>query len=545
MGFGTGAEPVFFKGNMVYNILIATDLTDEGLRLLQSAPDVQVTVVTPTFPAVRDGLKSAHAVIARDGIHLDRELLLSAPDLRVIGRVGAGLNGVDMEAATQQGIVVMNTPGTSAIAHAELALSLMLALSRRLPVAHQSLKDGWWLLDRKRQAGVQLHGKTLGVIGLGRVGQTVAARGLAFGMTVLASDPYIGEDQIEDERIVLVGLKELLQRSDFVTLHVPLTHETRHLIDADALRLVKPGARLINIAHGAVWDEEAVAEAVKSGQVAGVAVDVYPEEPPYNSPLIGLDNVLHTPRIGDNTVEATQDLSLQIAQQVLDALRGDDYRNVVNLPFMPGVDFETSRPYLRLAECIGIIAHSLARPPVRRVAVECRGEDMGPLVKPVTVALLRGMLAPVLGDKVNYINAPVRAAERGIQVTQTKGLQTGDYTSLISCQIIHDDDEPLTISGTLLDRQQPHIVQINRYKMNFVPEGALLLMGSFDQPGVIGRVGMLMANNAVNIASWITGRAEPGGHTLTVMTLDQPIPDAVLDELRQLEFVRHARQVKV
>lgn len=528
-----------------FHILVATDLTEEAMERLRSADDVRAQVVPPSLPAVRDELKTAHALIARDGIHLDRALLDSAPDLRVIGRVGAGLNGVDLDAATERGVIVMNTPGTSAIAHGELTLTLMLALSRRLVMAHQSLKEGWWLLDRRRQAGVQLHGKTLGVIGLGRVGQVVAQRCLAFGMTVLANDPYIGEDQVGDERILLVGLRELLRRSDFISLHVPLTAETRDLLNADAIALMKPGARVINTANGAVWDEAAVAQALKEGHLAGAAVDVYPEEPPYTSPLIGLDHVLHTPHIGDNTVEAVQDLSFQIVEQVLDALRGLDYRNVVNMPFAPGTDYSATRPYLRLAERMGALTHSLARTPVRRVAIEFRGEEIGGLVKPVAVGILKGLLKPVLGDKVNTINAPVLAAERGIQVMQTKGLQTGDYTNLVTCQVTMEDDEQITMSGTLLDRKEPYIVQINQYRMNFVPEGHLLIMGSYDQPGVIGRVGTLMANNAVNIASWYTGRAEPGGQTLTVLALDHPLSDTVLDELRQLEFVRHARQVEI
>jgi D-3-phosphoglycerate dehydrogenase len=437
----------------------------------------------------------------------------------------------------------MNTPGTNAIAAGEHALALMLALSRKLVVAHDSLKEGWWLLDRKRQAGTQLHGKTLGVVGLGRVGRIVAQRCLAFGMSVLAYDPYLSEEQVSDERITLVGLKELLGRSDFVSIHVAATRETARLFDAETIAQMKMGARLINTSHGGVLDETAVAQALKDGRLAGAAVDVYAEEPPYNSPLVGLDNVIHTPHIGDNTIEATQDVSIQIVQQVLDALRGSDYRNVVNMPFMPGVDFETSRPYLRLAECIGTLLHTLTRSPVRRVAVEYRGEEVGGLVKPLTVALLKGLLMPVLGDKVNYINAPVLAAERGMQITQTKGLKTGDYANLVSCQVTLEDGEDIIMSGTLLDHSEPHIVQINQYKMNFVPEGHLLIMGSFDQPGVIGRVGTLMATNNVNIASWQTGRAEPGGHTLTVLTLDQPLPEEVLNQLTELDFVRHAHPV--
>lgn len=530
---------------MTQTILVATPLTDDSLEIFQSAEDVQVQTVTPSLPAVREGLKTAAAIIARDDVHIDKALLDSAPNLKVIGRVGAGLGNLDMEAATTRGIIVTNTPGTNAIAAGELAITLMLALSRKLITAHDSLKEGWWLLDRKRQAGTQLFGKTLGIVGLGRVGGIVAQRCLAFGMTVLAYDPYVAEDQLEDKRVILVGLRELLQRSDFISLHVAATSETRGLFNAQVIRRMKPGARLINTSHGSVIDEQALAQAIKDGHLAGAAVDVYAEEPPYNSPLMNLDNVIHTPHIGDNTIEAAQDLSIQIVQQVVDALRGSDYRNVVNLPFMPGLDYETARPYLHLAECMGTLSHLLARIPIRRLAVEYRGEDVAGLVKPLTVALLKGMLAPILGDKVNYINAPLLAGERGLQVTQTKGLKTGEYTNLVSSQVTLEDGEEIVMAGTLLDRQEPHIVQINQYRMNFVPEGHLLLMGSYDQPGVIGKVGTLMATNNINIGSWQTGRAQPGGNTLTVLTLDSPIPDAVLEELRQQDFVRHAHQVKI
>ncbi len=526
-------------------ILVATDLTEQGFAVLRAENGVTVHTVPPQIPAVREKLKTAHAIIARDDLILDSALLSqeTAPHLRLIGRVGASLSGIDLECATKRGVIVMNTPGTNAIAAGEHTLTLMLALSRKLVAAHNSLKDGFWLLDRRRQAGTQLAGKTLGIIGLGRVGQIVAYRALAFGMTVLAYDPYITEDHLVDERVMLVNLKELLTRADFVSIHVPATAETRGMFDENVIRQMKRGARLINTAHGDIVNENALAAAIKEGHLAGAAVDVYAEEPPYNSPLIGLENVIHTPHIGDNTVEAAQDLSLQIVSQVLDALHGVDYRNVVNMPFMPGLDFEDARPYMTLAERMGILFHTLARNPIRRIAVEYRGDDVAGLVKPLTVALLKGMLAPMLGESVNYINAPVIASERGLQITQAKGLKTGEYASLFSVQVTLEGGEQIIMAGTLLDRREPHIIQINDYRMNFVPTGHLLIMGSFDQPGVIGRVGMMMAENGVNIASWQTGRAERGGQTLTVMTLDEPIRDEVLAALREQDFVRHAHQV--
>jgi D-3-phosphoglycerate dehydrogenase / 2-oxoglutarate reductase len=528
-----------------YTILVATDLTEDSLRVLRNTDDIAVQSVTPTLPQVRESLATANALIARDDVQIDRAILDCAPNLKVIGRMGAGLSGIDIEAATNRGIVVMNTPGVNAIAAGEHTMALMLSLSRKLVSAHNSLKEGFWLLDRRRQAGTQLHGKTLGLIGLGRVGQVVAHSALGFGMSVLAYDPYLTEDQVNDARILLVGLRELLQKSDIVSIHVPPTSETRGMFDERLIRQMKAGARLINTAHGTIVDEDALAKALQEGHLSGAAVDVYREEPPYNSPLIGLENVIHTPHIGDNTVEATQDLSMQIVRQVIDALQGTDFRNVVNLPFVPGLNFEATRPYMMLAERMGKLVHTLARFPIRRIAVEYRGDEMTGLVKPLTVALLKGALAPILGESVNYINAPVLAAERGIQVTQAKGLKTGEYSTMFSCQVTLEDGEQIIMAGTLLDHREPHIVQINDYRMNFVPEGHLVIMGSFDQPGVIGRVGTMMATNGVNIASWQTGRATPGGHTLTVLTLDEPLPDAVLAELTKQEFVRHAHQVEM
>lgn len=526
-------------------ILVATELTERSLNMVRESDDVTVKVISPSHANIREGLKTADAIITRDDVPLDATLLENAPRLKVIARVGADLSGIALDAATARGIIIMNTPGANAIAAGEHTLTLMLALSRRLVTAHNSLRDGYWLLDRKRQAGTQLHGKTLGLIGLGRVGQTVAQRALSFGMTVMAFDPYLVEDQINDSRVMLVSLRELLQKSDYVSIHVPATGETRGMMNAETLAQMKPGARLINTSHGTIVDEDALAQALKEGKLAGAGVDVYREEPPYNSPLIGLDNVIHTPHIGDNTIEAAQDLSMQIVRQVLDALNGVDYRNVVNLPFVTGLDYEATLPYMQLAERIGLLVHALARNPVRRVAVEYRSPDPVSLVKPLTVALLKGLLAPVLGDHINYVNAPVVAAERGIQVTQAKGLQSADYANLLLCQVVLEDGEVITMSGTLLDKREPHIVQINDYRMNFVPQGHLLIMGSYDQPGVIGKVGMLMATNHINIGSWQTGRATPGGQTLTILSLDEALPDAVMTTLLEQDFVRHAHQVEM
>lgn len=526
---------------MKHTILVATTLTEEALKFLQNAKDVEVVTVKPTPAEVSREIGAAEALIIRDEVQVDSALLDEGKKLKVIGRAGVSLTGIDVEAATQRGVIVMNTPGANATAAGEYALALMLALSRQIIPAHSELAQGQW--ERQTHLGIELYGKCLGLIGLGRVGRRVAERALAFGMEVVAYDPYVAEAQIADLRVKLVGMDELLSRSDVISLHCAATPETHHIIDADALKQVKTGVRIINVAFGTAVDEKALAEALRSGRVAGVALDVYEQEPPLKSPLVGMKNVVHTPHMGDSTQEAQKDLSIQIVQQVYDAMRGADYRNAVNMPFMPGRAFDKMAPYLKLAERIGTLQHFLARGRIRRVAVEYKGEELEGLVKPLTVGLLKGILEPVLGASVNYINAPLLAMERGIHVTQTKGLDVVDYTNLVSCQVHWEGGGQMVVSGALFNRKEPRIVQIDTYATDFVPEGTMLVFGSYDVPGIIGKVGTLMAQRNINIAAWRTGRAEKGGQTLTVVTIDQPLPEAVLTEFRKQEYVRHATQI--
>ncbi len=526
-------------------VIVATDLTPQSVALLESTDGFHVTCVPPKTAHVRAALKAATAIITRSDFVLDAPLLEHAPKLRLIARMSAGLTGIDIDCATERGILVMNTPGVSAVSAAEHTLLLMLALNRNLPAVHESLREGWWLFDRTQQVGVQLHGKTIGIIGLGRVGQRVAHLCLALGMTVLAHDPYIGEEGVNEARVQLVSLRELLGTSDYVSMHVPATKETQDFFNVDMLRQMKRGARFINTAHGGIVKEALLAEALLEGHLGGVALDVWNEEPPFNSPLIGMDKVIHSPHIGDNTAEARQDLSLQVVEQVIDALNDRDYRNVVNMPLLPGVSYEQIRPYMQLAESIGALQHVLARSPIQRIAIEIIGEDMNGLIKPMTVGILKGLLSPILGEGVSFVNAPLRAAERGWRITQAKGIKISEYRNVITCQITLEDGEEISIAGALLDRQKPYILQINDYRIHFEPRGHLLIMGSYDQPGVIGRVGTLMAENGINIASWHTGRAAPGGNTLTVLNFDEALPESVMTALRAQDFIRHVHQLHI
>ncbi|NDJ85395.1 MAG: phosphoglycerate dehydrogenase [Chloroflexi bacterium] len=526
---------------MTYRVVVATPLSTAGLSELRAEIGGQAEIVPPTALNMHPAIHTAQALIVREETAVTAALLDEMPALRVIGHVGSGIARIDVEEATRRGILVMNAPGINAISAAEYAFALLLALARHIVPAHNQLADGLW--DRDPFTGIELYNKTFGIIGLGRVGSQVASRALAFGMKLVAYDPYVIESHLDGLQVKLVGLTELLTSADVVSLHCAPTPETYHLINSENLPMLKPGALLINTAHGSVVEESALLNALNADQLAGAALDVFAHEPPQESMLRRHPRVLHTPHIADNTREAQRDLGVMIVRQVLDALHGRDFRNVVNMPVVHDQPFEAIAPYMRLAEAIGKLAQHLAEGPIYKVSIEFKGEEFENLVKPMTVALLRGLLSPVLGDDhVNYINAPILANERNIFVTQAKGLNRTDYTNLLSCQVQWREEE-LSIGGALFNHSDPHIVQINQYRTDFRLEGILLIIGSYDLPGVIGRVGHLLGENSINIADWRTGRAERGGHTLSVATLDHPLPDALLHMLREQEYVRHVRQI--
>jgi D-3-phosphoglycerate dehydrogenase len=468
-----------------------------------------------------------------------------AARLKVVGRAGVGLDNVDLETATARGVIVMNTPGANAIATCEHTFAMILALCRKIPQADASLRRGEWA--RSRFLGAQLYRKTLGIIGLGRIGQQVAQRAQAFGMDVLGYDPYISADLAHELGVTLVSLDELLSRSDFITLHALLTPETRGLIGREALARVKPGARLINCARGELVDEAALVEALASGRLAGAALDVYSTEPPTDNPLLTLDNVVLTPHLGASTEEAQRDVSLQIVDQVLDALRGIGFRNAVNFPFVDGMVWRELRPYLDLAERIGALQTQLMPGRLKKVEIELRGPDVAGHAKALSVAVLKGLLTPMVGEQVNYINAPVLAAERGITVAQSDawaGLDGLDYPNLISCRVLGDQGERL-IAGTLFSREQPRIVQMDGFRVDASPTGIVLVMLSHDVPGVIGRVGTLLGEHGINIAEWRLGRDAPGGTALSFINLDNPIPPDVMARLMELKDIISARVVRL
>lgn len=526
----------------MFRILITDPIPEEGLALLRAAGDAETDYRLVHGDELLACIGEYDALIVRSGTAVDRALIERGTRLKIIGRAGVNVDNIDVSAATERGIMVMITPESAALAAAEHTLALMLALCRHLPAADASLRRGEW--DRPRFLGTQLRGKTLGLLGFGRVGRLVAARALAFGMHVLTHDPYIDPDIPRNHNVTLVTFDELLTRSDLLSLHASLVGARPKLIGAVELARMKRGARLINTARGELLDEAALLDALRSGHLAGAALDVFSPEPPRGSPLLELPNVVVSPHLGASTEEAQRDVALQIAEQVLDALRGHNYRNIVNLPFSAGPDFRLVRPYLELAEKLGALQSQLAGGPLATVEVEVKGEGMAELVRPIAVALLTGLLRPLMNEPVNYVNAPGLAAARGIAITQTRGMQLVDYPNLLSCRVSWPGGQRL-VAGTLFGGSEARLVQVDATRMDAKPEGHALVMFSRDVPGVIGIVGTLLAQFGVNIAEWRLGRDAPGGTALSFINLDDAPPPSALESIRALPQVIEARTIRL
>ncbi len=527
----------------MFKILISDKLGQAGLDRLDLAKDAHYDMKPGlSKEELMAILPEYDALIIRSDTKATAEVLKAGTKLKVVGRAGMGVDNVDVRAATLRGIIVMNTPGANSIATAEQAIALMLAASRHTAQAHASLKAGEW--KRSQFVGTELYRKTLGIVGFGRIGRLVAKRAQAFGMEILAYDPYVSEEVGQELGVTLVDLDDLLAQSDYITLHTALMPETEKMINAQTIAQMKPGMILINAARGKLIDEAALAEGLKSGQVKTAAIDVYQKEPPENNPLIGLPNVIHTPHLGASTEEAQRDVATQIVDQVLDALRGTDFRNAVNLPFEAGLNFAETRPYMELGAKLGKLHCYLADGPVRRVEIEVRGETVKELIKPIAAGLLKGILEKSISEQVNYINAPLLAEENGITVAQTKAASSLDFANLITCRVTWDGGER-TLAGMLFGGIEPRIVQVDNYKLDARPDGYVLVMQNKDVYGVIGQVGTILSAYEVNIAEWRMGRDKPGGEALSFINLDSEPGKEVLDALNKIPAITQVKLINL
>lgn len=523
-------------------VLISDPLAAEGVAILKEAGLEVLERPGLAGDALRAALGGCHALIIRSGTTVAAEALEGAEALEVIGRAGAGVDNVDVAAATRRGIVVMNTPGGNAISACELTMGMMLALVRRLPQASARVKAGEW--PRKEFTGTELQGKCLGIVGLGRIGSEVARRALAFGMQVLAYDPFVAEERARRLEVRLVELEELLGAGDIITLHLPRTRETERLIDAAALAKMKDGVFLVNCARGGLVDEAALADALRSGKVAGAALDVFEAEPPTGSPLLAFDNVIATPHVGATTQEAQTKVAVQIAEQVRDALAGGPPRNAINAPAVEPELLEILGPYIELAERLGRCVVQLAEDRIERLTVTYRGEMTAHDVTPLTTALLKGVLEHALETPVNYVNAPVLAAERGIEVDVVQSSETTDFANLITVEAATRSGTT-SVSGSLFGRRQLRIVRIDDYHVDVVPRGHFLITRHLDRPGVIAHVSGLLAELKVNIGGMTCGRDKPGGNALLVIGTDEPVEPGLVASVEESPLVRRAQVISL
>lgn len=523
-------------------VLVTDSLQEVGIEVLR-AEGLEVDVVPTLEPAELARRIAPYAgLVVRSASKITAEVIAAAPALQVIGRAGIGLDNVDVDAATRRGIVCMNTPGGNTIAAAEHTMALLLAMARKLPQAHAHLKGGKW--ERERFLGAELYGKTLGVVGLGRIGSEVARRAQSFAMTVIAYDPYLTEEAAQRLGVELTDLAALLRRADFITVHIPLTKETRGLIGAAEFAKMKDGVRLVNCARGGIVDEAALAAAVQAGKVAGAALDVFEREPPWGSPVLELEPVVVTPHLGASTEEAQSSVAIAIAQQVADLLVRGIVRNAVNAPSVDPEQLKELAPYLTLAAKLGSFLGQLARGRMAEVTLQYAGEVASHAVQPLTVTFLRGLLQVILEENVTDVNAPYLARQRGLRVVESKTPVSEDFASLLTAEL-RTDTGAWQVAGTLFHRKEPRIVQVDGYPMEAHPEGWMLVFSNDDVPGVIGRIGTLFGARGINIAGMQLGRQRPGGRAVSILNLDSAVPDHVMAELRALPNIRSATLVRL
>lgn len=525
-----------------YKVLVSDDVSQNGIDILKASPaidvDVKIGMKKEELVSVIGGY---HGLVIRSATKVTADVIDAARNLKVIGRAGAGVDNVDIPAASKRGIAVENTPGGNTVTTGEHAVALMCALARNIPQGTAGIKGGKW--DRKL-IGVELMGKTLGVVGIGRVGSIVVKRAQGFQMQTIAFDPFISKDRAAEMGVELVSLDELYKRADFISIHSPLTPETKHMIGEKQFSIMKKGVRIINAARGGIIDENALAAAIRSGHVAGAALDVFELEPPAaDNPLLALPQVVCTPHLGASTNEAQENVAIAIAQQLVTFFEQGIIMNAVNVPDVDPEVLKKIKPYLNLAEKLGSFMGQTAGGGIKEVEIATSGEIAGVDIKPIATSVLKGFLA-AMGAEVNFVNAPFLAQERGIEVKTTVSKKAHDYAGLLTVRVITDQGEQ-NISGSIFGKTDPRIVSINDTHIEAVPEGNLLVFTNTDRPGVIGAVGTLLGQRKINIGQFHLGRTAPLKDAISIVNVDSPVDKGVVDAILKLDNMLKAWAIKL
>ncbi|GAB4195138.1 MAG: phosphoglycerate dehydrogenase [Coleofasciculaceae cyanobacterium] len=522
-------------------VLVSDPIDQAGIDILSQVAQVDVKTNLSPEELVKI-IPEYDALMIRSGTRVTREIIEAGKQLKIIGRAGVGVDNVDVPAATRQGVMVVNSPEGNTIAAAEHALAMMLSLSRHVPDANQSVKSKQW--DRKSFIGAEVYKKTLGVVGLGKIGSHVATVARSMGMRLLAYDPFISLERAEQLGCRIVELDVLLREADYITLHMPKTPETTHLINAEALAKMKPTARLVNCARGGIVDEQALYEALKAGKIAGAALDVFESEPLEDSPLLSLGKeIILTPHLGASTAEAQVNVAIDVAEQIRDVLLGLPARSAVNIPGLSPNVLEELRPYMLLAETLGNLVGQLAGGRIEMLNVRLQGELATNNSQPIVVASLKGLLSQALRERVNYVNATIEAKERGIRVIETRDASVRDYSGgSLQLSAIGTLGEH-SVTGALLGDGEIQITSIDGFPVNVPPNRHMLFTLHRDMPGIIGKIGSLLGSFNVNIASMQVGRKIVRGDAVMVLSIDDPLPEGVLDEITKVPGIRDAYTV--
>src|SRR5713101_7123978 len=524
-------------------VIVADKISERGVQLLKEQPGWNIVLTTKD--TLNAEIADADALIVRSATKVTAELLEQAKKLRAVGRAGVGVDNIDLEAATKRGVLVMSTPGGSSVSVAEHTFALLLALVRQLPKFDAAMREGRW---EKSSSGAEVRGKTLGLIGLGRIGSEVASRAEAFDMRVVAFDPFISEAAARELSVELVPLDQLLAECDFISLHTAVSPQTREMINAGSIAKMKKGVRIVNAARGELVNEADLASAIKSGHVAGAALDVFAEEPPKNCPLIGLPNVITTPHVAGSTAEAQEELGTQVAVQIRDYLLEGVIRNAVNLPALSAEQYRRVRPYLELAERLGSLVSQAAESRPARIRIRYAGEVAEVGTHLLRSAVLAGVLNAVLDEKVNVVNAPAMAAARGLTVEEETRKRERAFPNTLEVSALSrkSSDTGFMAEGTVLFDGSPRVLAIDGISLESQLGGTILYLRNHDEPGVIGQVGNTLGRLGVNIATFALGRREAtrGAEAVSLVRVDGPVQDTILNEILKIKAITEAKLLR-
>ena len=527
----------------MYKVLISDNVSKECVNILEAVDGIKVDFNTKLTPEeFKNVIGEYDALIVRSATKVREDALANAKKLRVIGRAGAGVDNIDVSKATDAGIIVMNTPGGNTVSTAEHAFSMIMALSRNIPQADRSIKEGRW--DRKKYMGVELRGKILGVIGLGNIGYVLAHRAMAFEMKVIGYDPFISKEMAESIGVELVALDEIWARADYITVHTPLNETTRHLINTDTLAKCKDGVRIINCARGGIVDEKALHEAIESGKVAGAAIDVYENEPPENNPLVMSEKVVSTPHLGASTSEAQDIVAVMVAEQVRDFLISGEVKNAVNMPSLASEVYEKVKPFMNLGQKMGSLLGHLGGGHLIGIDIIYFGDVHNYNTWSITSSVLQGLFTRGYSEGVNLINAKSTAEKLGIKVNEIKSSEEKDYKNCVEVKISTTEGTN-DVLGTIFGKNALRIVNLNGYELDFVPEGVILICGNQDRPGIIGNIGTVLGDNGINIAHMTWARLSQAGDAIVVLNTDQAITKDNIAKVENISGITWAKTIEL